>query len=447
MTTARTHWGRIGLVVGVALMVRLVAAVVIDRQVARTPGRICLIEGDAAGYWELGRKIAHREDYVLYDPPRRVLRMPGFPVVLAASQLLFGENLFAARCLLSLIGALTCGLVYRLGCEVTADDIALLAGLAAALSPPLIAFSPLLLSETTFAATLMANLLTIAGLFRERLRSNALCAAGLASVLATGRFDEKKTQAEPVAHGKPAVRYRLAILVGLTGALATYMRPTWLPVVPVAAMVYWILNQFDRRRALEAVVMVSALVVSLSPWVIRNTWVTGHVVITTLWDGPSLYDGLHPGATGESDMRFFEQDQLLDRMSEYEMNREYRQRAWAFVAENPGRTVQLAVSKGQRFWSVFPNAAQFADARLRWGLFLATLPLFVLAAIGAWVKRRDVVTLALTAGPIVFFGAVHLLFIGSIRYRLPAEYPLWILAAMGCQALWLRWRSSPAAEG
>ncbi len=443
MTIARSHWGRIGLVVGVALMVRLVAAVVIDRQVARTPGRVCLIEGDAAGYWELGRKIVHGEDYVLYDPPRSVLRMPGFPVVLAVSQFLFGENLFAARCMLSLIGALTCGLVYRLGCEVATDGVALLASLGTALSPPLIAFSPLLLSETTFAATLTANLLTIAWMFSERRRSIDLCATGLASA----SNDEKKTLAEPVAHGKPSVRFGLAILVGLTGALATYMRPTWLPVVPVAAVMYWVLGRLDRRRSYEAVVMVLSLVVGMSPWMIRNAVVTGHVVITTLWDGPSLYDGLHPGATGESDMRFFEQEQLLDRMSEYEMNSEYRQRAWAFVTEHPGQTVRLAVSKGRRFWSLFPNAAQFADARLRWGLFLATLPLFVLAAIGAWVKRRDVVTLALTAGPILFFGAVHLLFIGSIRYRLPAEYPLWILAAMGSHALWLRWRSSPAAEG
>lgn len=436
MMKAQTHWGRIGLVVGVALLVRLVAAVVIDRHVARTPGRICLIEGDAAGYWELGRRIAHGEDYVVHDPPRRVLRMPGFPVVLAVSQLLFGDNLFAARCLLSLIGALTCGLVYRLGCEVTTDNVALLAGLATALSPPLIAFSPLLLSETTFAATLTANLLTLAwmapqlGWLETSLRAPSTINAG-------GNED--------VVPSHPDIRLSLSIIAGLTGAMATYMRPTWLPVVPIAAVILWLLNRCERRRLYEAIVMVTALVIGLSPWVIRNTVVTGHVVITTLWDGPSLYDGLHPGATGESEMTFFERDQLLNRMSEYDMNKEYRQRAWAFAAENPGRTLTLAVSKGLRFWSPVPNAPQFADARLRWGLCLATWPLFVLALIGGWVKRRDVITLALTAGPILFFGAVHLLFIGSIRYRLPAEYPLWILAAIGAHAVWQR--SQPSRAG
>ncbi|MDP1797599.1 MAG: hypothetical protein Q8K78_08965, partial [Planctomycetaceae bacterium] len=323
---------------------------------------------------------------------------------------------FAARCLLAMIGAAACGLTYRLGCEVAADDVALLAGLATALSPPLVAFSPLLLSETAFAATLTANLLLLAWLVRSP--SQLMCGTG---------------------------RTVLAFMAGLTGALATYMRPTWLPVVPIAAVVHWWIGRKDHRRSWEAAVMVLGLAVGMAPWIARNTWVTGHVVITTLWDGPSLYDGLHPGATGQSDMTFFEQDQLLDHMSEYEMNKEYRRRAWAFVAANPGRTLELAVSKGMRFWNVFPNADQFADARLRWALCLSTLPLFFFSIIGVWVKRRDVIALALTAGPIVFFGAVHLLFIGSIRYRLPAEYPLWILAAIGAHAAWQWWRPTPPA--
>jgi hypothetical protein len=37
----------------------------------------------------------------------------------------------------------------------------------------------------------------------------------------------------------------------------------------------------------------------------------------------------------------------------------------------------------------------------------------------------------LAAGPILFLGAVHAVFIGSVRYRLPAEYPLLTLAALG----------------
>ena len=48
-------------------------------------GRTFLIEGDANGYWELAQHIAAGEDYAIFQPPRRVLRTPGFPLLLAAS--------------------------------------------------------------------------------------------------------------------------------------------------------------------------------------------------------------------------------------------------------------------------------------------------------------------------------------------------------------------------
>lgn len=410
MWATRNFWGQFGLVVGVALTVRLMAAVVIDRQVSRTPGRICLIEGDAAGYWELGRRIAHGEDYVLYDPPRRVLRMPGFPVVLAVSQLLFDANIFAARCLLVLIGALACGLVYGLGRTLATEWVALLAGFATALSPPLIAFSPLLLSETTFAAALTGNLWALAVLWRS-------------------------------SHTSPKIA--LSILIGVFGAITVYMRPTWLPIVPLAALGHVLVAPRVSRRWIEATAMAVALLACLSPWIYRNAVVTGHPIITTLWDGPSLYDGLHPGATGKSDMTFFEQDQLLDHMSEWDMNKTYRERAWQFAFANPGRAFQLTLIKVARYWSIVPNADQFADSRLWWGLALSTAPLFVFAAIGAWFSRRDVVLLTITTGPVLFFAAVHLLYVSSIRYRLPAEYPLWVLAAVGISTVW---RSRPQTE-
>jgi hypothetical protein len=228
--------------------------------------------------------------------------------------------------------------------------------------------------------------------------------------------------------------------------MTIYMRPTWLPIVPLAAFGHVLIAPRIPRRWIEAMAMVAALLVCLSPWIYRNARVTGHIVITTLWDGPSLYDGLHPGATGKSDMTFFEQEQLLDHMSEWDMNKSYRQRAWQFAFANPGRAFQLTLIKARRYWSIVPNADQFADRRLSWGLGLSTAPLLVFAAIGGWFSRRDVVLLALSAGPVVFFAAVHLLYVSSIRYRLPAEYPLWVLAAIGLEAVWRRWRSGPRTE-
>jgi hypothetical protein len=53
--------------------------------------------------------------------------------------------------------------------------------------------------------------------------------------------------------------------------------------------------------------------------------------------------------------------------------------------------------------------------------------------------------LVLTAGPIIYFSALHTLFVSSLRYRLPAEYPLLALSAVGVWDLWQRY-ADPKAD-
>ena len=174
----------------------------------------------------------------------------------------------------------------------------------------------------------------------------------------------------------------------------------------------------------------------MAPWTIRNWSATGHFVTTTLWVGPSLYDGLHPLATGDSNMQFFEDDRLLSEMSEFEMDREYRRRAWAYARAQPLRALQLSGIKLGRYWSPWPNAKQFRDWRLCLVIGAFCVPMLGFAIVGAWTSRREVTVLLLTLGPAVYFAAIHALFVGSIRYRLPAEYPLLVLTAAGIVAVW-----------
>jgi len=387
----------------IALAARLVAAVAVDRLVSATPGRLCLIEGDADGYWRLAGQILAGQDYEVYDPPRTVLRMPGLPVLLAGCRLVFGDRLLPTRCVLAVLGAAGCGCVYWLGRQLAGHEVGLIAAAATAVSPALVVFSPLLLSESTFATAMTASLVPIAMLIKNR--------------------------------GEGAPRLLAAVSAGLLCAVATLLRPTWLPVAVLAAMVIVVVGRWRRARWIEAAVLLTAFGVAYSPWVLRNHSATGHWVITTLWVGPSLYDGLNPDATGDSDMTFFDRENLLGQMSEYEMDQTYRRRAWAFAAANPGRALQLAVIKAGRYWSPWPNAAQFRQPVVKYGLLAATLPLYLFALIGLWTQRRDWRLWLVALGPAVFFGAVHMLFVGSIRYRLPAELPLWILAAAGIVAV------------
>ena len=110
-----------------------------------------------------------------------------------------------------------------------------------------------------------------------------------------------------------------------------------------------------RKQLLLAAVMFAGFAVVMLPWWARNYRVTGHFVPTTLQVGASLYDGWNPQATGASDMRFVPEFVEAQHNSdanraesdgfEYRLDRRFRQAAWDWARENPGRVLQLAAVK------------------------------------------------------------------------------------------------------
>lgn len=420
------------LVLAGAFVFRAAAAFGLQAYLDRNGPRLCLIAGDAEGYWELAQKLAAGDEFSIYDPPRRVLRMPGFPLFLATAMKVTGENHLAIRLLLAGVGTGACGLVYWLGRELFDHDIGLLAAAIVAVSPTLVMFSVMFLSETLFAAALVACLIAFAKLTKplpSPLWGEESGVRGAPNTTTT-------THPSPLPHGEREHGHLhwFAIAAGVLAAVATYVRPTWLLVGPAFAL--WLGLRNGRRGWWHGSLLVVSLAACLSPWVIRNYLATGHPVVTTLWVGPSLYDGLHPGASGDSDMTFIERDGAYDRMSEYDADQHYRREAWKFVRDQPGRAIQLAFVKLGRYWSPLPNAAQFGHPVARIAVLLSFVLVPVLAAVGWWHVRQDVSRWLLPLAPIMYFALVHAVFVGSLRYRLPAEYPLAVLAAVGVNWLW-----------
>jgi 4-amino-4-deoxy-L-arabinose transferase-like glycosyltransferase len=399
-----------------ALVVRLGCAFWLQRDLDVNKKRPFLIMGDAEGYWDLGQRIADGQPYELYG--RYAMRMPGYPAFVAGSirlakALAISEkDHLVARILMAGVGTLACGLVGWLGLMLFDAPTGRLAAAIAAIAPPLIGFSVVLLSETLFAATLLVSLLCMA----------RLIALG-------GRGD---------TFGRLAL---WAALTGLAIGMAVYVRPSWLLAAACFAALFggWLI----RRRPLWQGVAVAAIVLaftygSLLPWAYRNSEVTGHWIWTTLWVGPSLYDGLNPQATGDSNMQFFEQNRLMDRMTEFDVDRYYRDKSWQFVRDHPQKALSLTADKIARFWMPWPNAGQFSGLGLRFAIAVYFVPV-VLGAVLGWIfGPRNYWGWVLTLGPILYFSAIHAVFLGSLRYRLPAEYPLCIAAAVGFRQLWMR---------
>ena len=396
MLKSRQSWILFSLLL-LALGLRVGAAIVIDRHV-RSEGRQFLIEGDANGYWELAQKIVSGQEYSIYIPPRRVLRTPGFPLLLAASITVFGKSILAASLVMAIVGTGCCWLTWLLARRVATVSVANLALLIVAISPLQIGSNVQILSETLFSFGLLACLVPLTKLVRTE---DALTS-----------FDS----------------FVAGVLTGLT----TLVRPGWIlwPWLSSMLILVWS-HQGLRRRILFATLVFAGCYLALLPWAWRNHDVTGHWIFTSLWSGPSLYDGLHPGATGASDMTFVDTENVFSKMSEYDTNAHYKQRAFEFAVNNPLQTMELGILKAGRYLSPTLNAADFSGGPASllcllwygvfWGLTIA----------GIVSLRKQPVLIALLTGPFLQFLVVHMVFVGSIRYRLPVEFPLSIIAAQG----------------
>lgn len=386
-------WRNPGLIIlGTALVLRIVSVLAVEAYVGQRAESPFVISGDAEGYWMLAQRITSGSAYSVYEPPRQVHRMPGYPAWLAASMRLFGNSVSAVRwqtaCLSTVICGLTCALAYACAGRV--------AGWCAAawmaFSPTSVIFGSLVLSETLFTALLIA------------------------AVLSWSVF----LQTQPY-------RYRwMAATTGLLAA-ATYVRPAALLMLPALIVVWW-LTERRRQLVLPGLVALAGLVLCLLPWAVRNQAVTGHWVFTTLWSGPSLYDGLHPEATGASDMRFFDRDGLMNSMSEYEMNRHYVRAAQEYAWQQPLQAAELALRKQWRFWNPMPQAAQFSHWPIKLAGLLFYIPFYLFAAAGLVRGTVPPRSRWLLLTPILVTAGLHLVFVGSIRYRVPIEPLLAVFA-------------------
>ncbi len=129
-------------------------------------------------------------------------------------------------------------------------------------------------------------------------------------------------------------------------------------------------------------------------------------------------------------MRFREQTDIRT-LAELEQDATLTGRAVAFARENPGRVLELAVIKFGRYFSPWPNAEEIRSPWLAVLSAAIVIPVYCLIIAGLWGRRRDLRAVVLLAGPLIYFCAVHLVFVSSIRYRIPGEMVAATLAGFG----------------
>ncbi len=363
---------------------------------------------DEAQYWAMAKSLAASSGLV-DEFGFRATRMPLFPNWLA----IFAQTsrgVVFAKIAHVLIGALCAVLTSGLASALAGRRAGLLAGLLVALDPFLIFFSSLLLNEAVFTTALIALWWTMWPLVSR----DAV---------------------------QPSMRRWLAI--SAMAALCVHLRESSLGLIAVTLVFTLACRRFDRNAWMGTIIVSGMVMASLLPWAARNKSVTGHWTWLTNRAGISLYDGVGPQATGASNLADLQQMPAVAELDENAWNRYFLDASFRAIRSDPNRVLHLAVVKMKRMWNPFPNVATYQSSGVRFISAAWAFPTFALALAGVFVLRshdprhgfRTAVYLLL---PALYLTALHSLFVGSVRYRLPAIPLLEILTAIALTTLWQR---------
>ncbi|MDB5331891.1 MAG: family glycosyltransferase, 4-amino-4-deoxy-L-arabinose transferase [Phycisphaerales bacterium] len=404
---------------------------------------------DQREYLEIGRNLLAGRGMAFLD--RRfadvavAYRMPGYPLFVAAC----GGNVRVIRAAQAVLDTGTVLAVYLLARLVmpgtgrgaaggtrgreggerggkTGTAGPLVAAGLVAVNPYLVFFSGLVLSETLYVAMLAWGMVLIVagnGSQWSRPRTLVWLAGGL--LLALGVLVRPSAAGLPVVLGIAAAFVNSRRGGAYQGAVVPRLR--WpLPV---------------------GTTMLLLVLLVLTPWALRNYRVLHQWVLTDTNAGITLYDGYNPDATGASDQRFVKRLPQLRSMGEVGRSQYLQILATEYVREHPERVPELVWAKVKRTWSPMPLSEQFGKPLYRWAGAAYSVPLDVLVVWGIWrgsLRRSAKVFLLL---PAIYLTAVHGLTIGSLRYRLPAEPPMAIVAASVFGAYVGRWKRDRSRDG
>ena len=328
--------------------------------------------------------------------PQEIQRPPIYPLMLALVEKA-NLGLTGVRLIQALLGALSCVIIYLLAAELTGKWPARIAGLIAAVYPFYVYFTGRILSETLFLLFFVTSMYYVVRMWKD------------------------------VSRGAETVRWLASCLIaGLLGALAVLTRSSVLPVYLLVPVVWLVIGPRRSEGFAAGLLMVIVLAVGMSPWIARNfkrsgdKETGGRFVVATLKVGESLYEAIGPFATGgpnkENTLWPPGAEGLIS--DEYLRNKYLVERSLAYMRNNPGRTLRLGVVKFLRTWNVIPNYKAVRKPFYIVVSLVSYVPVLLSALLGLYLsvhRWRSVVWLLL---PVAVITLTHMVFVGSIRYRL-----------------------------
>jgi 4-amino-4-deoxy-L-arabinose transferase-like glycosyltransferase len=352
-----------------------------------------LLTSDASFYDQAGWQIATGKGYVINERPTAYWPV-GYPAFLALVYLAAGHSPAYAQLIQVLLGAGTVVLAARLITRIHGGRAGFTAGALLALSPNDSSYPALLVSETVFTALFIAAIYVI------------LRAEGVRGYVASG------------------VLFGLAALV----RPVVLLLPVWLGL-----WVAWRHRSTLRKgivSALPYAVVFATMLLTLSPWAIRNWVALGYPVLVSTNGGINLYIGNNPGATGgyqpitTPSVRAVWGDEVA-------RERVATREAVTFIATHPLVFVRLVVQRAvllfARGWDGIYEHLRATRSPVGHGTRLALyglaemyylLLLFACAA-SFFDRRGSPPVMGLLVAVAVYWIAVHVIVMAEPRYRFP----------------------------
>lgn len=369
------------------LTLRLAAAVVLADQGANLT--------DAAQYRNAASQLLHG-GFIIYP-----YFMPLYPAMIALTGPGWGQ-LFADI----LLSTGLIWLVHELALALFADAaIAFLAAAGVAIYPQFIFFAVVGLSESLFMALFV-------GAFLCWYRGRFVAAAVLAVLSILTR---------------PAIDL-LAPLLVLYFALVIHRLP---------------IANATRQVAVYALIYCALM----APWWWHNVHFRHHFIRLSLGGGENFYGGNNPMNKSGGGIKGVDYsiDGFKDITDPVAHDRALWNAGFAFIRDNPGRFVEFAGIKFLRFWRLWPFTDAYSSPLIILIYVIGYVPVFLLSLVylAGW-GIADFMRIAPMLAFAAYLTLVNMVFVASLRYRLPIEPFMIVLAATAVVRLAGRWPTGQA---
>lgn len=378
---------------------------------------------------------------------------PLYPLILSAAPMAGFNSEVAVmrfgRICNSMFGIASVLLLAGMGRRIFSEQTGLIAAFILALDPILLFFNGLVLTESLYILLLLASFYSITrsaiGESRESASTDRATRDRIAWAMLAGICIGTATLARSTNLFLPIVICPIfLILLSRPSHRATDQTPHGPTLAGRPPNGPNLLSTGTSHAHLRNLPVVGTFLVCsvlvLTPLLIRNYGLYGAFVPARIGGGASLMEALGPWADGSPGMDRIQYPPFPATADELERDRLCRQAALDWAKAHPDNVMRLALAKLKRTWSIEINASGYTTPVLRAVCWLTVAPQFLLALVGVVALRRRTDLIALLLAPAVYFSLVHMVFVGSVRYRLPTMPFLFLLAASAIAAFQSRRR-------